>query len=127
VLITAPVDRRLATTLNRAGAGPFLVRAKVVGDVPIEPVEVRVDDKEWAPMTPMPGAVWQAVVPDGILIGVRARDARGWVDKGRVECQAADWTSPQRRGDGSDGDRIGAWPEGSIFDMRLGPNRNGRA
>ncbi len=33
---------------------------------------------------------------------------------------------PKRRADGSDADRVGAWPERGIFDTQLGPNRNGR-
>jgi hypothetical protein len=31
-----------------------------------------------------------------------------------------------RVADGSDEDRVGAWPENFVCDTRLGPNRNGR-
>jgi hypothetical protein len=111
-LITAPVDRRLVTELNRTEPGPFMVRAKAVGDAPIETVELRVDDGDWAPMVPSPGAVWQASAPRGKRVTVRARDARGRTDADQVEPAGADWSPPARRADGSDADRIGA-PESS--------------
>ncbi|WP_428530641.1 metallophosphoesterase family protein [Rhodopila sp.] len=126
VVITHPVDRRLLT--RRAETRPFQIRAKVVGDAPIEAVEARVDDGDWMPMTPLPGAVavWQAAAPQGERVIVRARDAHGRLDQDRVDPAGPDWIPPRRRGDGSDGDRIGAWREKAIFDTQLGPNRNGR-
>ncbi len=76
--------------------------AKVVGDAVIEDVEIRVNGGEWVPMTPILGvtALWQAAGPER--------------------------TPPSRRADGSDRDRVGAWPEKGILDTQLGSNRSGR-
>ena len=134
VLITAPVDRRLVTNLDRQASGPFVVRAKVVGDASIESVELSVDDGDWAPMAPLPGAaaVWQASALrsarpwHGARIVVRARDAQGRVDSDEIEPAAAGYVPPSRRADGSDADSIGAWPEKGIPGGQLGPNRRGR-
>ena len=128
VLITAPVDRRLVTNLDRDVCGPFLVRAKVVGDASIELVEVSVDDGDWVPMVPVPGAsaVWQASTIRGARIAVRASDARGRIDTDAIEPAAREYAPPVRRADGSDADSIGAWPDKGIPGGQLGPNRNGR-
>ena len=128
VLVTSPADRRLVTELNRAGSGRFMVRAKVVGDAPVEAVEARVDHGDWTPMAPLPGAaaVWQASAPRGGRVVVRVRDARGRTDQDWVEPAGPGWSSPARCADGSDADRIGAWPEKGVLDTQLGPNRNGR-
>ena len=127
-LVTSPVDRRLATDPDHIVPGPFVVRAKVIGDAAIGAVEVSVDDGDRTPMAPVPGAatVWQAPVAHGGRVVVRARDAHGRVDEDRVEPAGPEWPPPARRADGSDADRIGAWPEKGILDTQLGPNRCGR-
>jgi len=128
VLVTSPVDRRLVTDLTHTASDPFVVRAKVVGDAPIETVELRVGDDNWAPMAPEPSAtaVWQASAPRRGRVVVRARDARGRTDEDGVDPASPDWSAPVRRADGSDADRIGAWPEKGLLDTQLGPNRRGR-
>jgi hypothetical protein len=128
VLITAPVDRRLVKDQTHSATGALMVRAKVVGDAPIETVELRVDGGEWVSMAPTPdaAAVWQAAAARGARVTVRTRDARGRTDADAVEPAGAGWAPPARHADGSDADRIGAWPEKGIFDTQLGPNRNGR-
>ena len=128
VLVTRPVDRRLFTDLNRTAHDPCVGRAKIIGNAPIEKVEVRVDEGDWVPMAPLPGApaVWQASIVPGTRVDVRARDAQGRTDEDHVEPPGPDWTPPVRRADGSDGDRVGAWPAKGILDTQLGPNRNGR-
>jgi Icc protein len=128
VLITSPVDRRLVTGLNHNGSVPFVVRAKVVSDAPVDAVEVCVDDGAWSPMALMPGAlsIWQTATSPGERVCVRARDARGRTDHDVVQPAWPGWSAPSRRADGSDADRIGAWPERGIFNTQLGPNRNGR-
>jgi Icc protein len=111
------------------GQWRLVVRAKVLGDVPIEAVEVNMGDAEWAFMTPVPGAValWQAgMSASGGLIRVRARASIGRQDEDRIEPAARSWTAPPRARDGSDRDRVGAWPSKGILDTQLGPNRNGR-
>ena len=129
VLVTRPADRRLVTNPNQIVGGSFPTRAKVVGDIPIERVEVQVGQGAWAPMRPVPGeaALWEARCPaPGESVRVRARDARGREDEDRIEPPRPGWTPPARAGDGSDRDRVGPWPEKGILDTQLGPNRNGR-
>lgn len=130
VLVTWPADRRLVTHANQIASDPFLARAKVVGDVPVESVEVQVGDGDWVPMAPVPGeaALWAAhcLAPGapGKAVRVRARDARGRWDEDRVEPARPGWTAPARAADGSD--RVGAWAEKGILGTQLGPGRNGR-
>jgi hypothetical protein len=129
VLITKPVDRRLVTDSAQTTSGSFTIRARVIGDVPIDAVELRVDDGDWASMTRLPGegGLWQASVErGGARVAIRARDAKGRTDEDVVEPAGPAWTAPGRAANGSDQDRIGAWPEKCIFDTQLGPNRNGR-
>jgi len=129
VLITTPVDRRLVTASDQTISGPFTIRAKVIGDVPIEAVEFRVDDDDWMSMTPLPGecGLWEASVErEGARIAVQARDANGATDQDQIEPAGPAWTPAARVADGSDQDRVGAWPEKFILDTQLGPNRNGR-
>ncbi|MBV9748264.1 MAG: metallophosphoesterase [Acetobacteraceae bacterium] len=129
VLITRPVDRRLATERNApAPAAP--VRALVVGDAPIESVEVRWDDGSSAPMRPERARphLWTAP-PDAVgqgRVSVRARDALGRHDTDAVEPCFTRWLPPARTRDGSDRDRTGPWPEKGVVGSQLGPNRNGR-
>ncbi|WP_428493564.1 metallophosphoesterase family protein [Rhodopila sp.] len=126
VVITCPVDRRLVT--RHTETQPHLVRAKVIGDAPIETVEARIDDGDWTAMTPVPDApaVWQTAAPQGERVTVRARDSRGRLDQDQVHPPGPDWTPPRRKTNGSDADRISAWPEKAIPGTQLGPNRNGR-
>ncbi len=129
VLITHPTDRRLVTEANRKFDGTPVVRVKVFGDAPMTAVEMRVDDGAWIPMQPVPSeaALWQGPITTGASrVVVRARDANGRADEDQVEPANAGWTAPKRRVDGSDADRIGAWPERGILDTQLGPNRNGQ-
>ena len=128
VLITQPADRRLATGAGPGLRDPLLVRAKIVGDVPTETVELCAGDGPWRAMDAMPGdgTLWQArCEPGDREIRVRARDAHGRVDEDRIERRRV--TPPIRAADGSDRDRVGAWPEKAILGTQLGPNRNGRA
>jgi hypothetical protein len=129
VLITHPTDKRLTTGISPKPAGTPVVRAKVLGDAPITAVEMRVDDSTWMPMRPVPSAtsLWEAsAAADASQVAVRARDAKGRSDQNLVEPAGAGWRPPKRRANGSDSDRIGAWPERGILDTQLGPNRNGR-
>ncbi len=133
VLITTPIDRRVVTACEQKLRSPFIVRAKVIGDAPIEAVEFRVDEEDWMVMSPLPGdcALWEApVARGGARIAVHARDAKSRTDEDRIEPlgEITDpaWSPPTRVADGSDQDRIGAWPEKFIFDTQLGPNRNGQ-
>ena len=129
VLVTRPVDRRLLTGSNQTVDGPFVVRAKVAGDAPTAAVEVSLDDGDWRPMAPVPGdpSLWQAQSDAPCeSLRVRARDARGRVDEDRVEPAHTGWAPPARAADGSDRDRIGAWPGKGIPGTQLGPNRSGR-
>ena len=129
VLITHPTDRRLATGAGSNPRSSAVVRAKALGDAPMMAVEMRVDAGAWTPMQPVQGetALWEASEPvRGGKVTVRARDGNGRSDDDWVEPPGAGWTPPKRQANGSDADRIGAWPERGIFDTQLGPNRNGR-
>jgi predicted phosphodiesterase len=129
VVITSPVDRRLVTGAGNTVSGPFNVRAKIIGNVAIHTVELRLDDGNRVPMTPIPGGagLWEGSAAHGSArIAVRARDAAGRTDEDQVEPAPSGWAPPLRTGNDSDQDRIGAWPEKFIFDTQLGPNRNGR-
>jgi len=129
VLITRPADQCLATQASQAADGPGAIRTKVFGNMPIEAVEVQMGDAAWVPMVPVPGApaLWEASgAAAGEPVRVRARDARGRQDADAVTPAPSGWMPPERAGDGSDRDRVGAWPEKGILDTQLGPNRNGR-
>ncbi len=129
VLVTQPADRRLATDAGQVVPGPFTVRAKVLGDAPVLSVEAQVDGSGWVAMAPVPSeaALWevQCEAP-GSVVRVRARDAKERTDQDTVEPARPSWTVPRGAGDGSDRDRVGAWPERGILDTQLGPNRNGK-
>jgi Icc protein len=128
VLVTCPVDRRIATGSNETAGGALVVRAKVLGDVPIETVEVKLGNGDWAPMTPVETTVWQARRNETAgTIRVRARDANGRTDEDAVDPAIPGVPPPRRTADGSDADRVGAWPEKGVLGTQLGPNRNGRA
>ncbi len=127
VLVTSPVDHRLVTDAGQVGS--LGVRAKVFSDASVESVMVRADDGAWLKMSPVPGAtaLWEATLPSAAAtVRVRAWDAKGRDDEDRVEPAGRDWAAPPRTRDGSDADRIEAWPDKGIVGGQLGPNRNGR-
>ncbi len=129
VLVTQPADRRLATGAGQTVRGPFTVRAKVLGDAPIASVEAQVDGGGWTAMAPVPdaAALWEVRCEEpGARVRVRARDAAGRQDEDAVEPALFGWAASGRAADGSDRDRVGAWPEKGIFDTQLGPNRRGK-
>ncbi|TLU71731.1 metallophosphoesterase family protein [Lichenicoccus roseus] len=128
VLVTHPVDRRLVPDTERGRVGT-VVRAKVFSDTPVVAVEMRPDDGEWRAMHPVEGqvALWQGDLPVRCRgITVRATGANGATDEDRVEPADPALPPPVRRADGSDADRIDAWPEKGVLGTQLGPNRNGR-
>jgi len=125
VLITTPVDRCLVTASHQITSGPFTVRAKVIGGVPIEAVALCVDDHGWVSIMPAPGGagLWMAFVAHGgPRIAIRARGANGRTDHDIVEPDGSAWTPTLHIANGSDEDGIGALPEKFIFDTQLGPN-----
>ena len=141
VVVTQRADQRLVTSSHRVDypaligskdvSNALLMRAKVVGDAPIETVEVSVDHGEWlAVMTPVPGepTLWQTLLlAPPCNIRVRVTDANGRQDQDEVEPATFERVPPRRFGEGSDQNRIGAWPAKETLDTRLGPNRNGRS
>ncbi len=129
VLVTQPADRRLATDTGQVVDGPFTVRAKVFGDAAVACVEAQVDGGGWMAMAPVPGeaALWEVRCKEpGGRARVRARDVQGRQDEDCVAPAHPGWTAPGRAADGSDRDRVGAWPEKGILDTQLGPNRKGK-
>jgi hypothetical protein len=129
VLITRPVDRRLVTDGADGGGDGRVVRAKILGDAPIETVAFSTDGTSWHPMERSSGdaAVWEApLLGPATVLTVRARDAEGRADQDVVEPPDASWKPATGAADGSDRDRIGAWPAKGLLETQLGPNRNGR-
>lgn len=129
VLITQPVDRRLATSRHEAVDGAVAVRAKVLSDAPLVSVEASTGDGTWVAMRPVPGATasWTATLDAAAgRVTVRARDANGRQDAETIEPWRAGTPLPVRIADASDRDAVGAWPEKGILGTQLGPNRNGR-
>ncbi|MGI4952510.1 MAG: metallophosphoesterase family protein [Janthinobacterium lividum] len=129
VLITHPVDRRLATATSVASAEPGLVRAKVMGGAPVATVEIRVDDGNWLPMRMLAGntALWEADARTGASrIEVRATDIEGRSDEDVIEPAASGWRATPGLDDGSDRSRVESWAAKGIVGGQLGPNRNGR-
>jgi hypothetical protein len=129
VLVTQPADRRLLTDPAQIMDGPFTVRAKVLGDAPPARVEAQVDTGAWVPMAPVAeeAALWSAPIGQpGGTVRVRAMDVQGRTDEDAVQPARPGWAAPARKADGSDADRIGAWPERGILDTQLGPNRKGK-
>ena len=128
VLITHPVDRRLVIERS-AVSGVLRIRAKVLSNLRIELVQFSTDEMKWHAMKPSADdpTVWEATLtqPVSVLV-VRAKDAQGRLDQDVVELPDAGWKPPARAADGSDSDRIGAWPSKGLLANQLGPNRNGR-
>ena len=84
---------------------------------------------DWMPMTPLPAnRMWEASVPANGDHDRLSRHATPMAQptKTRSNPPARNGRRRPRRADGSDQDRVGAWPEKLIFDTQLGPNRNGR-
>ena len=129
VLVTQPADRRLLTSPAQVVDGPVTVRTKVLADAPVVRVEAQAAGGDWTPMEPVTGeaALWSARLdPPGDTVCVRVVDARGRTDEDEVEPARPGWIPPPRNADGSDADRIGAWPGRGILDTQLGPNRKGK-
>ncbi len=61
-----------------------------------------------------------------LRLTVRARDARRRIDEDRVEPAGPGFMAPDRAAEGSDPDRVGAWPEKGVLGTQLGPDRHGR-
>lgn len=133
VLITAPVDRRLATDLADPDHLPTdnrcELRVSVLANAPVTRCDYRVnggetfsmtrvgDDRFVAPCT-LPGGSTRLTVEASLEDGTTGSE---YIDV----AQAIDFQK-QTRGDGSDADRIGAWADRGIVGSQLGPNRNGR-
>ena len=127
VLITCPADIRLTTALSR-DADPATIRATVLSDRPIVEVTLHADGAP-QPMHPLPDhpGIWQAALSERPhTIRVQARDDAGRTDHDQIELAPPGYTMPDTAADGSDKDRIGAWPARGIVGGQLGPNRNGR-
>ncbi len=90
----------------------------------------RIDDDEWQIMTAEPDAsCWTCTRarPDSpFTLSVEARDQAGNTGTDAIHVTPGRGQRTATVGDGSDADRIGAWPERHLLDTQLGPNRNGR-
>ncbi|WP_158808354.1 metallophosphoesterase [Beijerinckia sp. L45] len=132
VLVTAPADRRLATDASDADhlpQGECLVRASVLGRTPIAHCTCRIDDGPEVAMRPTAAtryAVSVVITAATRTLTVTATDDHGAIGTESIAIATRDHLVAPRRGDGSDADTVGAWPERGLLGTQLGPNRNGR-
>ena len=127
VLATAPADRRLLTSADARARTE--VRALAWSPEPILRCAYRIDDGDWQDMIRSgDGPLWtaSAASPGSASLEVRATDCSGASDAHRIALPGPGFAPPARAADGSDADRIEAWPEIGILGTQLGPNRNGR-
>jgi predicted phosphodiesterase len=130
-LIASPADRRLATDSARPPrpGEAFELRALALPAGEVEDCRFRIDDGPWIPMRPANARLWTATAraPEApFRLTVEAR-AHGASDGDVIEVAPEGEDAPcERVADGSDADRVGAWPHKHIHGGQLGPNRNGR-
>jgi Icc protein len=139
-LITSPADHRLITDPTAADqivTGALRVRARVWSDRAPSAVTFQLGPLSPRPMTSVDGDATlfegthedMSAMPPGVSrLTVRAAggDAVGEDSIDVLLGTQRDYHPPRRIADGSDGDRIGAWPEKGIVGTQLGPNRSGR-
>ena len=133
VMITAPVDERLATDSppqDQVVRGPFTVHARAWSAAGVTACRCRVGKGEWTPMTATTEpSRWMlnCTAPDVPFdLTVEAEDRAGGFDIESIRVATSGFSAPKRIADGSDVDSVGAWPEKHILGTQLGPNRNGR-
>lgn len=138
VLITSPVDRRLATRSPQLHAdGRLDVRAIVLSNKPATFCRCRVDDGPWLVMTPADGhGLYTGSVewpPGSRRIEVEAThpDWPGYgpdyIDRDAIEPPGRLIPVPERPArPGSDACSLGAWLDKGVRGDQLGPNRAGR-
>lgn len=130
VMITAPSDRRLATSPSAATH----VRAKVFGEN-IVSVLLAIEGDAPQPMTrdERDPSIWAAALPSryndtGVALSVTAVDAEGARDTDRIEWGGAAYR-PEAVADavfGTDAHAVEPWPEHGVLGTQLGPNKHGR-
>jgi Icc protein len=141
VLITSPADHRLITNPTAAEqtvTGSLRVRAKVWIDRAPSAVTFQLGPLSPRPMTSVDGdatlfeGTYEDVdaMPQGLnRLTVRAVGSSSAIGVDSIDVllgHQRDDHPPRRIADGSDRDRIGAWPAKGILGTQLGPNRNGR-
>lgn len=133
VMITSPADHRLAAGPDHQSSGDSRspeVTASAWSAAGVSECRCRVDDGEWQMMAAKPDrSRWtclRALPQRQFKLGVEARDRAGNTDIDSIRVAQNDERRPTPVGDGSDADRIGAWPERHLLGTQLGPNRNGR-
>jgi Icc protein len=128
VMITSPVDRRLAVAPHSGEANTCReVRASTWGAIPIAQAEFRIDDQPWHPMYGGDSGMFAAGLkaPVGpFRLSVRVIDQQHNQDTDIVD--VAPYLAAKDKPTGSDAGSIGAWPERHLLGTQLGPNRNGR-
>jgi hypothetical protein len=131
VVITAPVDRRLAFDPDDPDhlPGPRCeLRVSVLWPRPIASCTCVVDDGAPQPLREISPGRWTATLDlDGAAtIIVEATDDRGATGRETIELASAADLAVERRADGSDADAVAAWEARHVLGTQLGPNRNGR-
>ena len=139
VMITSPADHRLITapgSPDQVVRGSVRIAAKIWGVS--EPVDVygSVDGHAEFPLQRdgRSALLWHGFRNEALDDGhhrltVRVEGGGAAASETIIFLVSRDgrYAGPPRIGDGSDQDRIGAWPEKHILGTQLGPNRNGRA
>jgi Icc protein len=128
VMITSPVDRRLAIAPHSGEANTRgEVRASAWGAVAIAQAEFRIDDQDWHLMQGGESGLFNAELAAReapFQLSVRVTDQQRNQDTDTID--VAPYRATERQPTGSDAGSIGAWPERHLFGTQLGPNRNGR-
>ena len=132
MLVTAPVDRRLATDPGDPDHVPretCEVRATIISPRKIVRCTCGIDvspDEAMREIAPRRYVLSLELPADATTIGVEAEDDQGWIGVELVEIARHVHLAVEHRADGSDADSVGAWESRGIFGTQLGPNRNGR-
>ncbi len=140
VLITSPADHRLiidSASADQVVSDTLRIRAKVWSSDGVRGAAFSIDGSPLLELAPDSGgrSVWSArhdvrELTDGLhRLTVRGVDETGSLSEESITfltSHSRHYEAPQRHGDGSDRDAIGAWPEKGIPGGQLGPNRNGR-
>jgi predicted phosphodiesterase len=129
VIITSPVDERLATKSNEAIQGTLKVRAKFWGEAEAIKATAHLNADIILMMQIQGSQVWEAELsaPAGGVhaLKVTVEDANGKVATDEIRITVGALAERQRAQRDQD-NALEAWPEHGLLGTQLGPNKNGR-
>lgn len=132
VMITYPADYRLCRPEDRPAGTGTMIRATVIGSVPIRQVTCKLGDENPVPMNYDPNRKdWfvnmQLPATPLAKLAVEAITVEGRPGRHQLEISTSAYQPVSKAGkDGSDQLGIGAWPENGVLGTQLGPNRNAK-